>query len=123
MMYIIPSMKRQFAKNLSSNWAVYAASAIISFFLMPYILGKIGQAALGGQGIQESLDGRPLVQHRRDYRYFHHLLLASCLLVAILAKTWYNSYKLLWSTSDKPQYLVPTPILIFGPQSGQGKRL
>lgn len=47
MTYIIPSMKRQFAKNLSSNWALYAASAIISFFLMPYILAKIGQAALG----------------------------------------------------------------------------
>jgi O-antigen/teichoic acid export membrane protein len=45
--YIVLSMKRQFAKNLSSNWAVYATSAIISFFLMPYILGKIGQAALG----------------------------------------------------------------------------
>jgi O-antigen/teichoic acid export membrane protein len=40
-------MKRQFAKNLSSNWAVYAASALISFFLMPYILAKVGQAALG----------------------------------------------------------------------------
>ncbi len=40
-------MKRQFAKNLGSNWAVYAASAIISFFLMPYILAEIGQAALG----------------------------------------------------------------------------
>jgi len=40
-------MKRQFAKNLTSNWAVYVASAVISFFLMPYILGKIGQAALG----------------------------------------------------------------------------
>lgn len=40
-------MKRQFAKNLSSNWVVYAASAIISFFLMPYILAKLGQAALG----------------------------------------------------------------------------
>ncbi len=40
-------MKRQFAKNLTSNWAVYGASAVISFFLMPYILGKIGQAALG----------------------------------------------------------------------------
>jgi len=40
-------MKRQFAKNLSSNWALYAVSAVISFFLMPYILAKIGQAALG----------------------------------------------------------------------------
>jgi O-antigen/teichoic acid export membrane protein len=40
-------MKRQFAKNLTSNWAVYGASAVISFFLMPYILGKVGQAALG----------------------------------------------------------------------------
>lgn len=40
-------MKRQFAKNLTSNWAVYGASALISFFLMPYILGKIGQGALG----------------------------------------------------------------------------
>ncbi len=40
-------MKRQFAKNLTSNWAVYGASAVISFFLTPYILGKVGQAALG----------------------------------------------------------------------------
>ncbi len=46
-MYIIAFMKRQFAKNLTSNWAVYIASAIISFFLMPYILAKVGQAALG----------------------------------------------------------------------------
>lgn len=46
-MYIMLLMKRQFAKNLTSNWAVYAASAVISFFLMPYILGKVGQAALG----------------------------------------------------------------------------
>jgi O-antigen/teichoic acid export membrane protein len=47
MAYIIASMKRQFAKNLTSNWVVYAASAVISFFLLPYILAKIGQSALG----------------------------------------------------------------------------
>ena len=40
-------MKRQFAKNIGSNWAVYATSAVLSFFMMPYILSKLGQAALG----------------------------------------------------------------------------
>lgn len=40
-------MKRQFARNLTSNWVVYIAAAVISFFLMPYILARIGQAALG----------------------------------------------------------------------------
>ncbi len=40
-------MKRQFAKNLSSNWAVYVVSAIISLALTPYIIGKLGQAAYG----------------------------------------------------------------------------
>jgi len=40
-------MKRQFAKNLTSNWVVYIASAVISFLLLPYILAKIGQAGLG----------------------------------------------------------------------------
>jgi len=40
-------MKRQFAKNLTSNWAVYIVSAVTSFFLMPYVLAKTGQAALG----------------------------------------------------------------------------
>jgi len=40
-------MKRQFAKNIGSNWAVYATSAILSFFMMPYILSQVGQAALG----------------------------------------------------------------------------
>jgi O-antigen/teichoic acid export membrane protein len=40
-------MKRQFAKNLGSNWAVYFASALISFFLTPYIIGQLGQASYG----------------------------------------------------------------------------
>jgi len=40
-------MKRQFAKNLGSNWVVYITAALLSFFMMPYILSKIGQAALG----------------------------------------------------------------------------
>ncbi|MFH1701318.1 MAG: MATE family efflux transporter [Candidatus Zixiibacteriota bacterium] len=40
-------MKRQFAKNLGSNWAVYLASALISFFLTPYIIGTLGQASYG----------------------------------------------------------------------------
>ena len=40
-------MKRQFAKNLTSNWAMYGVMALISFFLMPYILSRIGQTALG----------------------------------------------------------------------------
>jgi O-antigen/teichoic acid export membrane protein len=40
-------MKRQFAKNLSTNWAVYLIAAVISFFLTPYIISKLGQAAFG----------------------------------------------------------------------------
>lgn len=40
-------MKRQFAKNLGSNWAVYFASALISFFLTPYIISQLGQASYG----------------------------------------------------------------------------
>jgi O-antigen/teichoic acid export membrane protein len=40
-------MKRQFAKNVSSNWAVYLSAALISFFLTPYIITKVGQAAFG----------------------------------------------------------------------------
>lgn len=40
-------MRRQFAKNLTSNWAVYFASAVTSFFLTPYIIGRLGQAAFG----------------------------------------------------------------------------
>ncbi|MEZ5357579.1 MAG: oligosaccharide flippase family protein [Candidatus Zixiibacteriota bacterium] len=40
-------MKRQFAKNLSSNWVVYAVSALISIALTPYIIAKLGKAAYG----------------------------------------------------------------------------
>ncbi|MCP4566466.1 MAG: hypothetical protein GY841_02665 [FCB group bacterium] len=40
-------MKRQFVKNLSSNWAVYLTAAALSFFLTPYIINQVGQAAYG----------------------------------------------------------------------------
>ncbi len=40
-------MRRQFAKNLGSNWLVYFVSAVISFFLTPYIVHHVGQAAFG----------------------------------------------------------------------------
>jgi len=40
-------MLRQFAKNLSSNWAIYFVSAAISFLLTPYIIHVLGKAAYG----------------------------------------------------------------------------
>ncbi len=40
-------MLRQFAKNLTTNWAIYIIAALLSFFLTPYIIGKVGQAAFG----------------------------------------------------------------------------
>ena len=40
-------MKRQFARNLSTNWAVYVTAAVISFFLTPYIIHRVGQGAYG----------------------------------------------------------------------------
>ncbi len=40
-------MFRQFAKNLTTNWVVYISAAVISFFLTPYIITTVGQAAFG----------------------------------------------------------------------------
>lgn len=40
-------MKRQFAKNLTTNWAVYLLSALITLFLTPYIISRLGQGAYG----------------------------------------------------------------------------
>lgn len=40
-------MLRQFVKNLTTNWAVYFVAAVISFFLTPYIIAVVGQAAFG----------------------------------------------------------------------------
>jgi len=40
-------MLRQFTKNLTTNWAVYLLAALLSFFLTPYIIARIGQAAFG----------------------------------------------------------------------------
>jgi len=40
-------MLRQFTKNLSSNWVVYFSAALLSFFLTPFIIDHLGQAAYG----------------------------------------------------------------------------
>ena len=40
-------MKRQFAKNLTSNWMVYIVSALISLALTPFIIDKLGLPAYG----------------------------------------------------------------------------
>lgn len=40
-------VKRQFAKNLTTNWVVYLTAAAISFFLTPYIISRLGQGAYG----------------------------------------------------------------------------
>ena len=46
-LYIPGTMLRQFVKNLTTNWAVYLSAAVISFFLTPYIIAAVGQAAFG----------------------------------------------------------------------------